>query len=331
MRIAGLLIVALLIECTTACAPTRGRDPVLQTVHHDLARQRAEVTQAVAAIETKQSADLKALDQATPDADVEPRVEALVRDYRKSLGDVLTPLAKQGNAEAMMRLADEVRDGSSREDVTRWLSLVSRAAELGHPIALDEMVRWHWHQRGDSSITFVQGSRARALEFADRAAAAGNMYAIHRIGGYIFGEVHQYPAAPDLGRRVIELCARTDYDICQELLVRPAPAGYSVPPVEAHLWLSRLAKRHPERFTARRDAGWDQLTPAQQLEARRTEANWRPATWPELHDEWRDLEGEILRRGATSIGPDAPCTTPTPWCRGALAARVADPDKMIVR
>jgi len=326
MRLAALVTTAVVTVVLAACASTPAvGDPAPGGTAQDHTRQRQTVTEALAAIEARHTSDLKALDGAPPGADTEAKVEALTQGYRNARRDALTPLADGGNAEAMMRLAAEVRDGSSPEEIARWLALAGRAAELDHPLALDEMVRWHWHQRGDGSIAFVQASRARALVFADRAARAGNMYAISRIGGYVGGDRHQYPANPALGREVTELCARTGYDVCQESLARPQPSISPGTPVETHLWLSRLAERHPERFAALRDLAWRELTPEQQSAARVVEAAWRPVPWSALQGEWGELGRRILAHGAASIGADTPCTTATPWCRGALVHGEAAP------
>lgn len=326
MRLVALVIMAVMTAVVAACTSTPAAGgPALGSDAHDHARQQQAVIQSLAAIEAKHTANLEALERAAPGADTEAQVDALMQAYRDARRDVLTPLADGGNAEAMMRLAAEVRDGSSPEEIARWLALAGRAADLGHPLALDEMVRWHWHQRGDGSIAFVQASRARALTFADRAAGGGNMYAISRIGGYVGGDRHQYPANPALGREVTELCARTGYDVCQESLARPPPSISPGTPVETHLWLSRLAERHPERFAARRDLAWRELTPEQQSAVWAAGAAWRPVPWSALQDEWRDLERRILAHGAASIGAETPCTTATPWCRGALAHGGAAP------
>lgn len=285
----------------------------------DLRRQRAEVEAALRPLEAAHTANLAALERAPPrsgNEDPDAHLEELLRAHREGRRLVLDPLAERGNPEAMMRLASDLRESPSPEDVARWLSLVTRASQLDDPLAHDELVRWYWHQRGDGSIEQVQSNRATALAFAGKAAEAGNMYSLSRVATYIAGDVHQYPASLPLARRLTELCARTDFNLCQEVLAGGSTYAYGQSSTEVHLWLSRLAVRAPGRFAARRDLVWSKLIAQERVDAQRVVGAWRPVPWSELREEWDDIQRHILRHGETSTGAHADCTTSTPWCRG---------------
>lgn len=322
MRVFAILLVSLVAGCATPGAQADGS--VRQAPGHtdDLKRQRAEVEDALRPLEAAHTANLSALDQALPKSgaeDADAHLEDLLRAHREGRRRVLDPLAARGNREAMIRLASDLRDASSPDEVARWLDLVTRASELGDPQAHDELVRWYWHQRGDGSIEQVQANRATALAFAGKAAEGGNMWAISRVATYIAGDVHQYPANLPLARRLMELCARTDTSFCQEVLAGGSSYDYGQSPTEVHLWLSRLAARAPLRFAPRRDLAWSRLTVEERVAAERIQEAWRPAPWSGLRREWDGIQEEILRHGETSTGVLEDCTTQKPWCRGRSA------------
>ncbi|MDP3854441.1 hypothetical protein [Phenylobacterium sp.] len=326
MRVIAMLFVSLVAGCATPGAPEPALRPqadglARQAPSHldDLKRQRAEVEDALRPLEAAHTASLFAIDQEPPKSgaeDADAHLEDLLRAHREGRRLVLEPLAARGSSEAMMRLASDLRDGSSPDDWARWLSLVTRASQLGDPLAHDELVRWYWHQRGDGSIEQVQANRAIALAFAGRAAEGGNMWGIISVATYIAGDVHQYPANLPLARRLMELCARTDSSFCQEVLAGGSSYDYGQSPTEVHLWLSRLAARAPVRFAPRRDLAWSRLTVEERVAAERIEEAWRPAPWSELRPEWRDIQRDIARHGETSAGVLDDCTTSKPWCRG---------------
>lgn len=319
----AISLIGSLPGCATASAPqiqriggppSRERLACTAPVR-DWKAQRAETERALRGVNTQHEAVLEQADHTTSAQD-EDDLEALMRAYNGARRRVLAPLAARGNAEAMMRLAQDLRDSSTREDIAQWFRLANCASRLNHPEAHDELVRFFWHQRGDGSIAYVQKSRAIALSYAGKAAAAGNVFGLARIATYIAGNVHQYPADLPLAHRLLELCARADGDPCQQRLVARMPYDYSEDPVSAHLWLSRLAARHPESFAAQRDMVWDKLTPNERAAAERAEMTWRAATWAELKSEWREIQDQILLKGLASIGADTVCATQTPWCRG---------------
>lgn len=174
MRWLGIVVLAALAGCATA----GGGDAV---------------GRAQAAVE----AAAEAGDEAALARAIETRNAARAR--------LLEPLAARGDTEAMMRLASDIRDDDSPEAVRRWLSLTTRAAAGGHTGAHDELTRWWWHQRGDGSLAAVQRYRTRALDHAEAAAQAGDWTAVARIGVYIRGDVHQFPASPGLAAEVARL------------------------------------------------------------------------------------------------------------------------------
>jgi hypothetical protein len=287
----------------------------------DLRRQALDVTQALQPLVIDMEVREAKLEATQAGAARDAEFDRIVTEHRAAEDGVLSPLAKNGNAEAMYRLAELLRDSSSEADIRRWFSLESEAARLGHPGAADEMVRWYWHQRRDGLIAEVQRNREIAFSFAQEGADRGSFHGMVRIAVYISGEFHQYPGDTALGRRVLELCARTDDRDCQENLVSKQPYDYRLSPSERHHWLSRLVHRSPALFSERLTQAEAAMTPAQLAEARASEAAWRPNSWVSLRPEWNDLKRQILVRGATSIGKDTVCATQTPWCRGVALAR----------
>jgi hypothetical protein len=158
-----------------------------------LDEQRAQVEQALRPLIATLKTQEAALDSTADGRARDEQLDTLITGHRVAELRVLEPLATNGNAEAMYRMADLLRDGSSIADVRRWYSLETEAAKLGHPGADDELVRWYWHQRGDGSIAQVQRNRETALSYAEKAADDGSFNAISRIGVYVSGNVHQYP------------------------------------------------------------------------------------------------------------------------------------------
>lgn len=318
MRLSLVVLVMLLGGCASAppATPTAGAG--------DLARQKAEVAAALDPLTAEmkaREARLEAHAGSLAGSERDQQYDALVDAHEVAERGVLEPLAARGNADAMHRLAIRLRDSSAPGDIRRWLSLETTASDLGHPAAYDELVRWYWHQKGDGTIEDVQRNRKVALEYAGKAAAAGYMYSIDRIATYVAGNAHQYPANLEIARQVMELCARTGYRPCAESLALKAPYDFRVSAEEEYLWLSRLARRSPERFARRLDLTWSSLEPAAQAAVRQSEKVWRPASWTELDREWAEIKKLILAHGARSVGPDTPCTTMTPWCRGELIGR----------
>lgn len=315
-----LLLAVLLLLC--GCASALSAPTAATAGAGELARQKAEVAAALGPLTAEMKAGEARLDaQAATGSERDRQYDALVDAHEVAESGVLEPLAARGNAEAMHRLAIRLRDSSAPGDIRRWLSLETAASGLGHPAAHDELVRWYWHQKGDGTIQDVQRNRGIALDYAGKAATAGQMYGIHRIATYVAGNVHQYPASLEIARRLMELCARTGYAPCEESLALKAPYDLRVTAEERWLWLSRLARQSPERFSQRLDLAWSALEPAAQATIRRSEQAWRPAAWAKLDGEWAEIKTLILAHGAASVGPDTPCTTMTPWCRGELIGR----------
>lgn len=143
---------------------------------------------------------------AAADAGDEAELERRVARLKARRVEVLGPRAARGDPEALAQLAFDLRDDPAATG--EWLRLVTEAAERGHAGAHDELTRWWWHQRGDGSMAEVQRNRARALDHAEAAARAGDWHAVDRIGVYIRGDVHQYPADPGLSARVQALARR---------------------------------------------------------------------------------------------------------------------------
>lgn len=299
--------IALLAVLLAGCASVRpaASPPSASQI---LAQQKAEVATVLAPLATERTAQERAAEGKD-----EAAFDAMFAGQDRAEQAALEPLAARGNAEAMHRLAKRLRDSDAAADIRRWLDLETAAARRGHPDAHDELARWYWHQRGDGTIEDVQRNRARALDHAGQAAAGGQTHSISRIAIYVAGNVHQYPANPGLARELLALCARTGHQLCLEQLGLPASYDYGAAPTERRLWLTRLAVRQPDRFG--RVAG--ALTDEEQAQA----AGWTPTPWTALGREWTEIRQRILAHGATSVGPDAPCTTMTPWCRGALAGR----------
>jgi hypothetical protein len=180
---------------------TRRWAPLLALVVAACATPRLSVDEALAGVEADRAAVLAAADHGD-EAELERRVARL----KARRAEVLGPLAARGDAEALAQLASDLRDDDAA--TARWLALVTRAAGRGHPGAHDELTRWWWHQRGDGTLAAVQAARARALDHAEAAARGGEWHAVERIGVYIRGDVHQYPANPPLAARVRALAAR---------------------------------------------------------------------------------------------------------------------------
>jgi hypothetical protein len=285
----------------------------------DLSRQKAEVDAVLREVTQRHRADLALLERQAPSLgpdDEDARLDALTNANAQARAAILAPLADRGNAEAMARLADSaLRESDAPADVERWFALVSCAADLGHPFALDEMTRWYWHQRGDGSIAQIQANRARALVFADRAALAGNLFAISRIATYIAGDVHQYPANLRLAQRLLRLCARTGASTCADQLAGEWVYDPGLGPVDAGAWLAVMADCQPERFAKRREVAWAMLTAQQRSSAAEAAKAWRPTPWRDLQPEWKALQAEILAYGQTSTGALLSCGTSRPWCR----------------
>ncbi|HEY8571242.1 hypothetical protein [Phenylobacterium sp.] len=270
--------VAILAMAALAACATRPAAP-------DLTAQRQAVEAVLARVAPEHAAVLAAAD-AGDEAELARRVER----HRAARAQVLEPLAGAGNAEAMFRLAWDLRDEEAPGAIVRWQRLVTRAAAGGHPDAHDELVRWWWHQKGDGSLAAVQRYRARALDHAAPAAAGGQWHAINRIGVYIAGNVHQYPANLPLAAKVLRLCARGGHRECQERLAGAGSYDLGADPAERAFW---------------RDV------------AAGLAVDWRPEPWAAMAGEWRELRAEILAHGAGSVGTYGPCSTSTPWCRGS--------------
>jgi hypothetical protein len=322
-----------LFGVVAACAPQRAEGPKLgylqepkelrpgcpaRTARDDLSSQKAEVDAALQGLVQKHKSDLARLRQDTsgPSGDEDARFDELTDAYDQARTAILVPLAARGNADAMVRLADsDFRESADPVKVDRWFALTTCAAGLGHPTAFDESVRWYWHQRGDGSIGQVQANRATALAFANRAALAGNMFAISRVATYIAGNIHQYPVNLLLGQRLMRLCAETGDRGCEEFLAGDWVYDPGLTPAEAYRWRSLAANSEPERFADRRDLAWAKLTAEERVAAIQTTMTWRPTSWRNLQNEWKAIEADILDYGQTSTGVLPSCGTERPWCR----------------
>ncbi len=281
-----------------------------------LEAQRGAVRQALSRIEPELASALTAAEALPEGAARDAEVERLLARRKIVRLETLGPLADGGNAEAMFRMARELRDATTPEEIARWLQLATRAAEGGHPTAHDELVRWWWHQKGDGSIAAVQRHRTRALDHAAEAARLGNWHGLDRIAVYIAGDVHQYPASLPLAARVMRLCARGGRSECQERMAGAGSYDFGAAPEERYVWLVLLAAQQPGRFGGRTQTVRTSLRAEAVAVADQQAADWRPATWPQLADEWAQLRSEILAHGAGSVGVYGPCSTSTPWCRG---------------
>jgi hypothetical protein len=283
----------------------------------DLVAQKEEVREALRRLDDEQTAREAPLHASASgnDEDRQRAFDSLVENFQSKERRILEPLAAGGNAEAQYRLSMRMRDADSPDEVRRWFELLTSASALGHPQADEELVRWYWHQQGDGSIQQVQANRARAFAHAERAVDQGHMLSLVRIATYVVGDVHQYPANPGLARRLYVLCARADYDPCQERLVGSA-SGLSA--TESYVWLARLAAKRPASYAAAAERAFARVAPEEQAAAKAQAERWRPATWPALKGEWEQVRRDILAFGETSIGQDVPCTTMAPWCRGAF-------------
>jgi hypothetical protein len=309
-----------------ACASTVASPPVVMDGNSKLVSDRAEVEAAQRTLQAERRAGEDALELASKTKAGEPRQEAfedLTRRFEAKEDAALQPLADRGNSEAQYRLSLRLRDAGAVDDVRRWFDLVNAAARSGHPEAELELNRWYWHQRDGGSIEDVQRNRTRSMAYAERAADEGAMFGIRRIAVYISGAVHQYPPNLDLARRLLELCAETDDQGCQEALVG-GPYSYAISPARSYFWLHRLANRQPERYSQSLKAAYERLPTDEKNYLSAQAAAWHPTPWMLLKARWDGLRNEVLAYGATSVGPDAPCTTATPWCRGKLLKTMGD-------
>jgi hypothetical protein len=281
--------------------------------------QKVQVDAALKELMQRQKTDTARLEQdaaRSPTAGEDARFDNLTDSYNEAREVILQRLAAQGNADAMYRLSDaHVRESDAPADVNRWFALISCSAELGHPGALGELVRWYWHQRGDGSIRQVQANRARAFTFANRAAMAGNMFGVSRIATYISGDLHQYPGNLKLGQHLLLLCAKTGDRLCEESVAGEWGYDPGLSAMDAYEWVSRAAGSEPERFAKRQEIASGKLTPAERERARRAVATWHSTPWADLQDDWKAIEEEVLAYGETSTGALPACDTARPWCR----------------
>lgn len=280
------------------------------------AAQATSVAVALRPVEDAQTRRLSAIDAITDSAEAERRTDAAADAYLNDRWAALSPLAAAGDAEAMARLAENLRDSDDPATIRVWLSLAQCSADRGNAFANDELARFWWHQKGDGSLADIQFNRSLALDYAGRAAAQGGVGALRRIGVYIAGNLHQYPAALSLAARVLELCARADAVGCQRALVDPRPYDYGQSSAEDAFWLGRLAELQPLSFAERRDKAWSELSPAEVDALRERLTAFQPLSWAEIAPQWSKLRTDILESGATSPGAPSACTTATPWCRG---------------
>lgn len=317
MRVLAVVVAMVLTGC--ASAPTGHRAGPKR--HVDLAADKAEVeaVQQRLRVERRASEDaLEAAARAMTADQHEGAFDELTLKYDAKEQAALQPLANRGNSEALFQLSLRLRDATGAEDVGRWFELVNAAAAQGHRDAELELNRWYWHQRGSGSLQDVQRNRFISMEYADRAAGAGGMFAIRRLAIYVSGSVHQYPPNLELAWRLLELCAETDDQQCQELLVGQGPYDDAHSPARTYFWLHRLADRQPGRFSEPREAAFHRLSEDEKASLPALAALWRPTSWRSLRPQWRDIREKIMAYGETSVGPDVSCSTATPWCRGRL-------------
>ncbi len=310
MRTGFWLATALFAGAMASAAPCLAADLTFTCPVGPSSAQPGAVAAALKPVEAAQTRRLAAIEALTDAKEADLRTDAAVATYHQDRWSALSPLAAAGDSAAMARLADDLRESREPATVRLWFALAQCAADRGHPYARDEMARWWWHQQGDGSIGDIQANRALAMTYAARAAEAGAIGAINRIGVYIAGNVHQYPAALPLAARVAELCARADVASCQQAIVSRTPYDYGQDVLEDAFWLDRLARREPAAFAASRDRAWAALTPIDRATVQTRLATWQPLTWREAAPAWATLERDILAQGATV------CTASAPWCFG---------------
>jgi TPR repeat protein len=276
----------------------------------DIGAQRAETEAALRQLVQQHKSEVAGLGENSS------QLDAMTDAYSRAYEGILEPLATLGNADAMYRLSDmAIRESDKPADIERWFALTACAADLGHPLALSELVRWYWHQRGDGSIDEVQANRATAFAYADRAALAGNMFGVNRIATYVAGNVHQYPANLGLAQRLLRLCADTGDKQCGAEMAGEWAYDPGLSPVDAAAWVAIMAKDQPERFGGRRAKAWATLTDKERDLAAALASAWRPTPWLSLRMRWRLVQADILAYGQSSIGPTPACDTARPWCR----------------
>jgi hypothetical protein len=308
----SLAILVFFVAATSSASAERG---FVCPMGSNTARP-AGVATALRSVEDAQTRRLSAIDAIADRVEAERRADAAAEAYSGERWAALYPLAAMGDADAMARLANDIRDSDDPATIRLWLSLAQCSAGSGNAFASDELARFWWHQKGDGSLDEIQSNRGLAIDYAARAAAAGEMGALNRIGVYIAGNVHQYPAAPPLAARIAELCARADAVVCQRAIVDRRPYDYGQTSVEDAFWLGRLAQRESASFTEQRDTAWSKLSPTE-LDALRVRLSaFRPLTWAQVAPQWSKLKLDILASGAGSSGGPSACTTATPWCRG---------------
>jgi len=320
--LAAALLVAGCASATQAQTPARAAavDPMTTRLPAAACRdgsarnpgqERTQVAAAVAPVEAAQKARMAEFDgSAEPSGEAREAVlQRLERRYRSERFIALWPLARDGNARAIFELASHYRrTESGATDEMEWLRLTECAAALGDGPANVELMRVYWHGKGgDGAFGPYPTDRARALDLVDRAAAAGDMGGVGSIGIYVGAGYHLYPVNPDVGRRVLTLCANTGDAFCRRSLVEAALLGRDyapLDPVDAFVAAAQLAARQPGLNASARDRLKAALTPAQLAVAEARLAAWRPTPWAALHPQWLALRAEIL---ASDCPPPVTC------------------------
>lgn len=316
MRTKNSLAILTLVAAAVAATSSASAERAFICPTSSNAVPATSVAVALRPVEDAQTRRLSAIDAITDSAEAERREDAAAEAYLNDRWAALSPLAAAGDAQAMARLADTLRDSDDPATIRVWFSLAQCSADRGNAFANLELVRFWWHQKGDGSVADIKFNRRLAMDYAGRAAAQGQVEALGWIGVYIAGNVHQYPADPSLAGRVLELCARADAEGCQRSLVAPTPYDYGLSSPEVAFWLGRLAERQPLMFAERRDKAWSKLSPAEVGALRERLDAFRPLNWAEIAPRWSDLQSDIIESGAASPNPPSECTNSTPWCRG---------------
>ncbi|MEO8113588.1 MAG: hypothetical protein ABI655_04335 [Phenylobacterium sp.] len=270
-------------------------------------REKAEVTQATRPLEAQSRAQMLVTGGGAADESSEAAEKALANRehaYHRARFAKLYPLAARGNANAIYQLSKQYGGGESGfNDEAESLRLQRCASDLGEPQAEVEMMRWHWHQKGDGAFATIQRNRSVALDLAARAAEAGNLGGVASLGVYIGDGFHQYPESPSLGRRLLTLCARAADDFCRSELVKAAKFGrrYALEdPVDTYLLLEALAATQPALYGTTRDSFAASLSPAQLQSAQRKASAWEPTSWEALKPLWLEVRRDILANGCPS-------------------------------